>query len=146
MLMSELVMDGFVVDLGHEMTQIVPIFGGMTDIRKVMTFPVGGIHMDSILSRMRRDMRSLELSYSDSKYVHFMTRVRFKEDLLRLCRFDQRNPNLVRPPNGANHFYKLPDDQFLEVDLDDENINPVSLYTSHEAYRDNFADVIKPIF
>ena len=59
MIMSELLMDGFVVDCGHEMTQIVPIYGGMTDIRKVMTFPVGGIHMDTILANMRRDPQSL---------------------------------------------------------------------------------------
>ena len=45
-------MDGIVVDLGHEMTQIVPIFGGMTDIRKAKTFKVGGITMDSILMRL----------------------------------------------------------------------------------------------
>ena len=49
--MSELQMDGFVVDIGHEMTQIVPIFEGMTDIRKVTTFPVGGSTMDAILQR-----------------------------------------------------------------------------------------------
>ena len=52
MMMSELCMDGIVVDLGHEMTQIVPIFGGMTDIRKAQTFKVGGITMDSILMKL----------------------------------------------------------------------------------------------
>ena len=51
MMMSELQMGGFVVDLGHEMTQIVPIFGGITDIRKVTTFPVGGLTMDYIMQQ-----------------------------------------------------------------------------------------------
>ena len=80
MIMSELVLDGFVVDLGHEMTQIVPIYGGMTDFRKTMTFPVGGIMMDTLLARMRRDSRTLEMSYTDNKYVHYLTRIKFKED------------------------------------------------------------------
>jgi len=52
--MSELQSDGFVVDMGHEMTQIVPIFEGMTDIRKVTTFPVGGQVMDAILQKQYR--------------------------------------------------------------------------------------------
>ena len=52
MLMLELCMDGIVVDLGHEMTQIVPIYDGMTDIRKVSTFNVGGITMESMLMEL----------------------------------------------------------------------------------------------
>ena len=55
MMMSELCMDGIVVDLGHEMTQIVPIFGGMTDVRHVSTFKVGGITMDSMLMKLFQD-------------------------------------------------------------------------------------------
>jgi actin-related protein len=54
-MLSELCMDGIVVDLGHEMTQIVPIFNGMVDMRKVNTFPVGGITMDVILMNMWRE-------------------------------------------------------------------------------------------
>ena len=80
MIMSELVVDGFVVDLGHEMTQIVPVYGGMTDFRKAMTFPVGGLMMDTVLTRMRRDREDNSELLTDNKYVHYMTRIRFKED------------------------------------------------------------------
>lgn len=146
MIMSELVVDGFVVDLGHEMTQIVPVYGGMTDFRKAMTFPVGGLMMDTVLSRMRRDSNNHEPLYTDNKYVHYMTRIRFKEDQLRLCKWDPRNPSLQKDATTENHFYELPDDHLLEVDLDDDNFNPVSIYMSHEKYRQNFADVIKPVF
>ena len=47
MLMSEMQLDGIVVDLGHEMTQIVPIMDGQVSYRQVKTFPVGGALIDA---------------------------------------------------------------------------------------------------
>ena len=147
MIMSELVLDGFVVDLGHEMTQIVPIYGGMTDFRKAMTFPVGGLMMDTVLARLRRDKRDVTReALTDNKYVHYMTRIRFKEDQLRLCKWDSKNTSLTKDADSDNHFYQLPDDQLLEVDLENPNFNPVKLYTDHNYYTENFSGVIKPVF
>ena len=70
MMMSELCMDGIVVDLGHEMTQIVPIFGGMTDIRKVSTYHVGGITMDSILMK-QWEVSDTRTAFKENKYTHY---------------------------------------------------------------------------
>ena len=81
MIMSELVMDGIVVDLGHEMTQIVPVFGGMTDIRKARSFNVGGITMDAILMKNWGKERAATKEY-ESKFNAFRARTKFKEEML----------------------------------------------------------------
>ena len=89
-------MDGFVVDLGHEATQIVPIYGGMTNIRASKTFAVGGITMDSILMKMHDGFlgqnqsgnnllnTSLQQTPIMSKYMHYKVRTEFKEEIQKL--------------------------------------------------------------
>lgn len=79
---SELCMDGIVVDCGHELTQIVPIFGGMVDIRKVNTFPVGGITMDSVFLKMWRNEQSMAgAEPNQHKFTQYRARTKFKEEL-----------------------------------------------------------------
>ena len=95
MMMSELCMDGIVVDLGHEMTQIVPIFGGMTDIRKVSTYHVGGITMDSILMK-QWEVSENRTTFKENKYTHYQVRTKFKEELPKLAHFRPNNPQLVQ--------------------------------------------------
>ena len=50
MLLSELQYDGVVVDLGHEMTQIVPFLNGHASFHQTRAFPVGGLTIDSIMA------------------------------------------------------------------------------------------------
>ena len=116
-------MDGIVVDLGHEMTQIVPIFGGMTDIRKAQTFKVGGITMDSILMKLweksspgRQPMNQAQVQ---SKYIHYKTRTKFKEELQKLKTWDidgeQADQNMTPSNSNQKKDYELPDGTNLDI-------------------------------
>ena len=49
MLLSEMVLDGIVIDIGHEMTQIVPFIDGRASYHKTSNFPVGGLFVDYIM-------------------------------------------------------------------------------------------------
>jgi actin-related protein len=50
MLMSEMVLDGVVVDIGHEVTQIVPFVDGRACYHKAAAFPAAGMFVDHILA------------------------------------------------------------------------------------------------
>ena len=163
MLMSELCMDGIVVDLGHEMTQIVPIYGGMTDIRKVSTFKVGGITMDSMLMTLFQEKMVAERSDSalprhlESKYMHYRTRTKFKEELHKLKTWDLEtggNDATDRTsgfPGSANKNYELPDGTNLEMEWLEGNwhraeMHPIDCYLSSEAYKAAWSPYIKPLW
>ena len=129
-------MDGIVLDFGHEMTQMVPIFGGMVDIRKINTFPVGGITMDSIFMKMLRDQESFNAikgTATTNKFTHFRTRTKFKEELSKLRSTDGRPVPGVVSANGRK-FYRLPDGQFLEIDFEDQAMRPTDCYFSRSVY------------
>lgn len=50
MLLSEMVLDGLVVDVGHEVTQIVPFIDGRASYHKAVVFPVAGMFVDYVLA------------------------------------------------------------------------------------------------
>jgi len=60
MLLSELVIDGVVVDIGHELTQIVPFIDGRASYHKARTFPVGAMFIDHVLAHDLFDKSALK--------------------------------------------------------------------------------------
>lgn len=55
MLLSEMALDGVVIDVGHELTQIVPFVDGRASYHKVAVFPVAGMFVDHLLSNYMLD-------------------------------------------------------------------------------------------
>lgn len=107
--MSELQTGGFVVDIGHEMTQIVPIFGGITDIRKVSTFPVGGQTMDRIIQQQfKLSHKPTDESSINNYRVGYCLRANFKEEMNK-----QEIINLRE--NDGKAMFELPDGNFIDI-------------------------------
>ena len=141
MIMSELVMDGIVVDLGHEMTQIVPIFGGMTDIRKAKTFNVGGITMDAILMKNWGKERAATKEY-ESKYNAFRARTKFKEEMLSLV---ERYPPEAQTDEHQGPKHQLPDGAWYEVNWWKDEMHPIDAYLKPEKYEQWHEDFLTPL-
>ena len=51
MLLSEMQLNGIVIDLGHEMTQIVPILDGQVSYGQIKSYPVGGSFVDAMIQK-----------------------------------------------------------------------------------------------
>ena len=142
MIMSELVMDGIVVDLGHEMTQIVPVFEGMTDTRKARTFHVGGITMDAIFMKNWGKERAV-LKETESKFNAFRARTKFKEELLSLA---ELFPPGLQTDEHQGPKHQLPDGAWFEVNWWKDEMHPIDAYLKPEKYEQWHTEFVRPLF
>ena len=105
MLLSDMVLDGIVVDIGHEITSIVPFVDGRASYWKTSTFPVGGCFNDYVLSNfLFRDSISMDKRelFGDSLYFNYK---------MKMLRENQMIRNELELEKKFN--YKLPDGTFL---------------------------------
>lgn len=108
MLLSEMVLDGIVVDIGHEATQIVPFIDGRASYHKSVVYPVGGMFVDSILaSRLiskREDLSESDLHFNFSlgnkKETNFR---RSKNDIVGIAYDIPNGPKLAKEISLRDH-------------------------------------------
>ena len=134
MLLSELQYDGVVIDLGHEMTQIVPFQNGHASFHQTKTFPVGGLCIDAIFLEQ---LKSADLSNQipngtrQSKFFGYDVRRHIKEKLSEVITHEKTKRSEKLGP------YSLPDGTLIKVDHNDMILNGLECYLDQQQYNDN---------
>lgn len=126
MLLSELQYDGVVVDLGHEMTQIVPFQNGHASFHQANTFPVGGLCIDALfLEQLKSDFKDSSSSLTTqipsgtrrSKFFGYQVRRHVKEQLA-----------AVFASQKSGKAYSLPDGTKIRIEQNDLVLNGLECY------------------
>ena len=89
MLLSELQYDGVVIDLGHEMTQLVPFSNGHASFHQTNTFPVGGLCIDALFLKEPGKTNNRR----PNKFEGYEIRREYKEKLSTVCLGIKENKN-----------------------------------------------------
>ena len=115
MLLSELQYDGVVIDLGHEMTQLVPFSNGHASFHQANTFPVGGLCIDALF------LKELEKTFNKrpNKFDGYEIRREYKEKLSTVClgiKEADKNKPYTMPDGKKIPKLKQDDPQLLAIE------------------------------
>ena len=117
MLFSKMVHHGFVVDLGHEMTQIVPIKNGHVSYHKCCSFPVGSKFIDAVY---QTHIEELKPHPRANPFFKYLLNKEVKEKLVGRLQTDKP--------------YILPDGTVLHTSKDSEYLQSYLAYFNESIY------------